>query len=197
MRRLITAVTATGLLGVGLISPGTASAHGAPTASVRSTASAKHYTPPPIRWGDCPTASLRDAGAECGMLTVPLDYARAKGAKIQLAVSRIEHTTSDADAQGVMLVNPGGPGGSGLELARLGAFIPNGGGDPYDWIGFDPRGVGRSVPSLTCDDDYFAAGRPPYVPDTKGIERAWLARTRLYARDCAAAAAAARLAHTN
>jgi pimeloyl-ACP methyl ester carboxylesterase len=100
--------------------------------------------------GQCPTASQQRAGAECGLLTVPLDYAKPQGTTIQLAVSRIKHKTSDADPQGVMLVNPGGPGGSGLGLSRLGEFVPNGEGDPYDWIGFDKRGVGRSVPSLTC-----------------------------------------------
>ena len=196
MKRLITAVAAAGLLGAGLLSPGTASALAGPTASTRSAAASTDYTPPDITWGVCPTAGLRNAGAECGMLTVPLDYAKPDGTTIQLAVSRIMHKTSDADAQGVMLVNPGGPGGSGLGLSRLGQFVPNGGGDPYDWIGFDPRGVGRSVPSLTCDGDYFAAGRPPYVPDTAAIERAWFAKTRQYARDCGASAASALLAHT-
>ena len=197
MRRMVPAVAAAGLLGTGLVmGPGTASAFGGPTASRHSTVTTGEYTPPPISWGVCPTASLRSAGAQCGMLTVPLDYAHPGGTKIQLAVSRIAHHTSDADAQGVMLVNPGGPGVSGLGLARLGAFIPGGGGEPYDWIGFDPRGVGRSVPSLTCDDDYFAPGRPPYVPDSHAIERAWFAKTRQYARDCGASAASALLAHT-
>jgi pimeloyl-ACP methyl ester carboxylesterase len=154
------------------------------------------YTPPPIQWGTCPTASLRNAGATCGMLTVPLDYAKPKGTKIQLAVSRIAHKTPDAQAQGPMLVNPGGPGGSGLGLARLGAFVPNGGGDPYDWIGFDPRGVGRSVPSLSCDTDYFAPGRPAYVPDHNGVRQYWWAKASAYAEDCASAGGAL-LRHTH
>src|SRR6478609_2395191 len=169
MRKLISAAAAI-TLGLGLAATGVATAapqhhphHGKHHAHHHGTPG---YTPPPITWGECPTASLRNAGATCGMLTVPLDYAKPRGEKIQLAVSRIAHKTSDAAAQGPMLVNQGGPGGSGLGLSRLGAFVPNGGGDPYDWIGFDPRGVGRSVPSLTCDDDYFAPGRPPYVPDT-------------------------------
>jgi len=194
MRRLVATLTA-GLLGIGLLTAGPALAapNSAGTAAARALAAG--YEPPPIPWGTCPTNSLRNAGAQCGLLTVPLDYANPSGTKIQLMVSRIAHKTSDADYQGVMLVNPGGPGGSGLGLARLGEFVPNNAGDPYDWIGFDPRGVGRSVPSLSCDGDYFAPGRPYYVPETPDLRRRWWDKTRQYARDCGAAAAAL-LAHT-
>src|SRR4051812_41262012 len=69
-----------------------------------------------IAWGACQDPGLANAGAQCGMLTVPLDYAKPHGAKIKLAVSRIKHTVPDSKAQGVMLVNPGGPGASGLGL---------------------------------------------------------------------------------
>ena len=186
MKRIASLVAAAALVGAGVTT--TTGADAAPQHQPGSHQVSHHhpphYTPPPIDWGECPSDSLQEAGAECGMLVVPLDYAKPRGTKIQLAVSRIEHTTSDADAQGVMLVNPGGPGGSGLELARLGAFVPNGAGDPYDWIGFDPRGVGRSVPSLTCDGDYFAPGRPAYVPETQAIKSFWLDKTRQYQRDC-------------
>jgi pimeloyl-ACP methyl ester carboxylesterase len=192
MRRLVAALTAV-LLGVGLL---TGHAVAAPNvAGTAATSSSIGYVPPPISWGVCPTNSLRNAGAQCGLLTVPLDYANPGGAKIQLMVSRILHKVADADYQGIMLVNPGGPGGSGLGLARLGEFVPNHGGDPYDWIGFDPRGVGRSIPSLSCDGNYFAPGRPYYVPETPDIRRAWWHKTRQYARDCAAAGGAL-LAHT-
>ena len=70
-----------------------------------------------------------------------------------------------------MLVNPGGPGGSGLGLARLGAFVPEQRRRPdYDWIGFDPRGVGSSQPSLSCDGEYFGGyNRPYYVPETAAL----------------------------
>lgn len=194
MRKLVSVVAAVALVGVGLTTTGaTAAPH-------HQQKPAKHqrvpsYTPPPIVWGECPTASLRNAGAQCGMLTVPLDYAKPGGTKIQLAVSRILHKTPDSEAQGPMLVNPGGPGGSGLGLARLGAFVPKNGGDPYDWIGFDPRGVGRSVPSLSCDPDYFAPGRPAYVPETRAIKSFWLTKARGYAEDCKAAGGAL-LKHT-
>ena len=79
-------------------------------------------------------------------MTAPLDYAQPGGQKIKLAVSRVIHTVADAKAQGLMLVNPGGPGGSGLALSVLGEAVPNRAGDAYDWIGFDPRGVGASRP---------------------------------------------------
>jgi pimeloyl-ACP methyl ester carboxylesterase len=150
--------------------------HGAP--------SVPSYTPPPIDWGTCTSASMVAAGARCGLLTVPLDYAKPNGAKIKIGVSEIKHLTSDADAQGIMLVNPGGPGGSGLNLARLGAFVPNGGGDPYDWIGFDPRGVGISLPSLACDGDYFPTDRPDYVPATRTLKTFWLKKSKGYAKAC-------------
>ena len=84
-----------------------------------------------------------------------------------------------------MLVNPGGPGGSGLIYSVLGAFVPGDVGSTYDWIGFDPRGVGDSVPALSCDPDYTAGPRPPYDPTTLRIEFAWLVKSAKYAIDCA------------
>ena len=86
-----------------------------------------------IAWGRCDDASLRKAGAKCAMLDVPLDYSNPGGAQIQIALSRIKHTTPIGQYQGVMLVNPGGPGGSGLGLADLGQYVPNHAGDAYDW----------------------------------------------------------------
>jgi pimeloyl-ACP methyl ester carboxylesterase len=195
MKKLVTTVTGAGLLVAGLTaSPAVGSAVAGTTTSGATSTRAAEYTPPPISWGQCASASLQRAGAQCGMLTVPLDYAKPQGTTIKIAVSRIMHKTSDANAQGVMLVNPGGPGGSGLSLARLGQFVPKHGGDPYDWIGFDPRGVGSSQPSLSCDTEYFRGPRPYYVPETPALRQAWWDKTRQYARDCGAAGGAL-LAH--
>src|SRR3954454_14452431 len=155
------------------------------------------YTPPPLIWGPCADEQLQDIGARCSMLTVPLDYDKPGGKKIQLAVSRLRHTSPDRKFQGVMLVNPGGPGGSGLSLSVLGIgdFIPGNADLQYDWIGFDPRGVGSSVPALACDGQYFGYDRPNYVPITPEIEQAWLDRSRGYANDCAGRPAAEVLDH--
>jgi pimeloyl-ACP methyl ester carboxylesterase len=138
-----------------------------------------------VAWGACADPGLAGAGAECGFVSVPLDYDHPNGTKIKLAVSRIKHKVSDDKYQGIMLVNPGGPGGSGLGLSTLGQFVPNGGGDPYDWIGFDPRGVGSSQPAISCIPDYFAGPRPEYVPWNSKLEKTWLDRSKAYANACA------------
>jgi pimeloyl-ACP methyl ester carboxylesterase len=138
-----------------------------------------------LTWGPCDNPTLVSFGAECAVLSVPLDYSKPNGTKIELAVSRVTHTVPDEEYQGIMLVNPGGPGGSGLIYSVLGAFVPGGVGASYDWIGFDPRGVGDSVPSLSCIPDYFAGPRPDYVvTNSREAERAWLDRSAAYSAAC-------------
>jgi pimeloyl-ACP methyl ester carboxylesterase len=143
--------------------------------------------PSTIKWGACSAASGLQGypGAQCAMLPVPLDYSHPNGAKIQLAISRVKHTVSAAKFQGVMLTNPGGPGGSGLNLSTLGGDVPNNVGGYYDWIGFDPRGVGASIPAVSCDTSYFNFDRPNYIPVQAGDLQAWLSRTQGYDANCA------------
>ncbi|WP_306207380.1 alpha/beta hydrolase [Actinoplanes sp. RD1] len=166
MRRIL----ATGVL-LGLVMSGGSVAVAAPAAK------------PAIKWGACSQPALK-ARAECGFLSVPLDHARPKGPKIQLAVSRVKHTVPEAQYQGVMLVNPGGPGGSGLAMSPLGGQVPRAAGAAYDWIGFDPRGVGASRPALSCDPSYQRYGRPQYVPASAAIEKDWRKRAAKYAAAC-------------
>jgi pimeloyl-ACP methyl ester carboxylesterase len=180
MKRLVVVVITVSLLVAGLLAG--APAQGATRAGSSPAAG--------IAWGSCSDPTLAEANAQCGFVEVPLDYRRPGGAKISLAVSRVRHTSPDADYQGVMLVNPGGPGGSGLVYSILGQFVPNGAGNTYDWIGFDPRGVGASRPSLSCIPDYFGYNRPYYIPVTRALERAWLARSKSYADACERNAAA-------
>ena len=140
-----------------------------------------------IKWTPCTDANLRAHRAECGFLTVPMDYSAPDGEKIEIAVSRVRHTVPAKKYQGVMLVNPGGPGGKGRALSVLGSLVPKQAGAAYDWIGFDPRGVGASRPALSCDADYAGYRRPPYVPTTAEIEKTWLQRAQGYAQACAKA----------
>jgi pimeloyl-ACP methyl ester carboxylesterase len=86
-----------------------------------------------------------------------------------------------------MLVNPGGPGASGLGLSVLGQYVPQNVGATYDWIGWDPRGVGASTPALSCKPNYLGYDRPPYVPRTAKLLATWKAKAKAYAVACAKA----------
>lgn len=192
MKKIFTVAAATaGLVGAGIAAP--AGSVAAPTTSSSDVSSS--FTPAPVEWGACSNARLVAAGAQCGFVEVPLDYSKPQGTKIKLAVSRIKAKTSADKRQGIMLVNPGGPGGSGLTLSRLGQWVPNGGGDPYDWIGFDPRGVGNSIPSLSCDGNYFGYNRPDYRAPQAGTAEIWQQKAAGYSQACAGADAKELLNH--
>ena len=116
---------------------------------------------------------------------MPLDYARPGGRSITLALSRVPATAPASQQQGDLLVNPGGPGGSGLSLAAFVAagLSPRVAAD-YNIIGFDPRGVGSSVPALTCDPSFFSGVRPDYIPASSAAEQTLINRAKTYAADC-------------
>ncbi|POM24482.1 Tripeptidyl aminopeptidase precursor [Actinomadura rubteroloni] len=145
--------------------------------------------PPAVAWAPCPNQDpvegTRLRGLDCGTLRVPLDHARPGGTMITLALTRLRHTA--ARSQGVVLLNRGGPGAHGRDMPadfRV-AFAPDVVA-AYDWIGFDPRGVGASRPALVCDTSYLNPGRPraDTRPASTAEENAWRARARAYARDC-------------
>src|SRR5262249_61796237 len=133
---------------------------GGPASSPAAGPAAATGRPGALHWHSCP---IPPAKMRCASLQVPLDYRHPSGRKITLAVSEMPATAPAAQQQGYLLVNPGGPGASGLSLAADVA----GGLDPtvdseYNIIGFDPRGVGSSVPALHCDPSFFAGVRPDY-----------------------------------
>ncbi|MFF8872565.1 alpha/beta hydrolase [Streptomyces massasporeus] len=154
--------------------PANASApHSANTAL--TTAAAK------VTWKKCGTDDTPTL--QCGSVKVPLDYAKPRGKQITLALSRVPHTASKS--QGPLLVNPGGPGGSGLSLAEfVASSLPKSVAAQYDVIGFDPRGVGKSQPALDCKPGHFDPVRPDSVPSTPALEKANLARAKAFAKAC-------------
>jgi len=102
-----------------------------------------------LYWGDCrPFATMshqrglyRSKDLECTQVEVPLDYADPDGRTISLAVLR--RPAGDPERRiGVLLINPGGPGASGMEAAAaLSAEIEKTSiGERFDFVGFDPRG---------------------------------------------------------
>ncbi|WP_200940102.1 alpha/beta hydrolase [Aeromicrobium sp. Root495] len=139
---------------------------------------------PKITWKACESAGLASRGAQCADVAVPLDHTKPRGKKITIAISRIKHTVPDSQYQGAMFVNPGGPGGSGLTLSVLGEYVPKNAGAAYDWIGFDPRGVGSSSPAVSCQPTYAGYNRPKYVPTSASIKKAWFAKTYRYTKAC-------------
>lgn len=109
-----------------------------------------------LSWRSCGVSGGRRV--ECAELQVPLDHDKPEGERILIALNRIL-APADVEHRGVLLYNPGGPGGSGKEIGRILAGIGNFDAiaPGFDIIGFDPRGVGDSS-ALECEfiDDFLA-----------------------------------------
>jgi pimeloyl-ACP methyl ester carboxylesterase len=136
-------------------------------------------------WSHCGGIPAEAGVRDCTMLSVPLNYADPGGRHISLALDMVPATAPKSQQQGIMLVNPGGPGASGLGLAEEVAqgLSPSVASD-YDIIGFDPRGVGSSVPALSCDPSFFSTVRPNYIPANASAEQVLINRAKMYADDC-------------
>jgi pimeloyl-ACP methyl ester carboxylesterase len=135
-----------------------------------------------LSWHAC---TGQPAGVECSSLQVPLNYADPGGRKITLALSMVPATAPVSQRQGVLLVNPGGPGAPGLALAaEVAEGISAKVAADYDIVGFDTRGVGASVPALSCDPTFFSGVRPDYVPANAAAEQVLINRAREYAAGC-------------
>ncbi|WP_306999069.1 alpha/beta hydrolase [Amycolatopsis thermophila] len=114
----------------------------------------------PLTWGDCaPYATSDDIRSafgrkdlQCARLTVPLDYAKPQGDTITIGVLRHKAT---GNRIGSLVINPGGPGASGMYAAAgLASQVGNTElGKRFDLVGFDPRGIGASQPEVTCLTD--------------------------------------------
>jgi pimeloyl-ACP methyl ester carboxylesterase len=103
---------------------------------------------------------------DCGSVTVPQDWHNPHNGKtFSIALVRV-HNNRETDPLGSLLMNPGGPGVSGVDDAvGLIQELPNDVSRRFDLIGFDPRGVGRSAP-ITClsakeEDASYAADPDP------------------------------------
>ncbi|MEO3850839.1 alpha/beta hydrolase [Streptomyces sp. B8F3] len=158
-------------------------------ASLSAAAPTSAATPTPgggqtVDWGPCSAEQhpeLVEAGAECGHLTVPLDYAAPQGRTIEIAVSRIRATAEPAQRRGILLANPGGPGGPGLDYPLALSPVLGKVADRYDLIGFDPRFLGGSTP-LACTPP---AGPPaPATGNHRQVFDATVASARDMARRC-------------
>ncbi|WP_327313286.1 alpha/beta hydrolase [Streptomyces sp. NBC_01235] len=142
-----------------------------------------------IDWQDCPADWGLEKPIQCGWVTVPLDYAKPNGKQIKLAVDRIGNTGTAQERQGALVYNPGGPGGSGLRFPRrvtTKAPVWTNVAKAYDFVGFDPRGVGHSAP-ISCIDpqEFVKAPKADPVPDSEADKLAQIKLAREYADGCA------------
>ena len=125
-----------------------------------------------IAWGSCTGDDAPEEPFECAEFTVPLDHMVPGDETVSLALVRLP---ADGESRGVILTNPGGPGGSGFD------FVVNAGEAlvqsldlaDYDLIGFDPRGVDRSG-GLRCLSDelmdkYLYVDSTPDTPEEQKL----------------------------
>lgn len=159
-----------GLMVLALVAGCTTSTAGAPVAPVVErrgptgsvpSGMEKFYSQP-LTWEDCKSYARSDPdrqamgarGLQCTRLTVPLDYTKPDGDTITIGVLRKPAAKSDKRI-GSLVINPGGPGASGMSAAaHLSAQVRDSElGERFDFVGFDPRGVGASEPTVHCLND--------------------------------------------
>lgn len=137
--------------------------------------------PSSLGWKACGEPGER---FECATLTVPLDHDTPNGPTVDLAVIRLPAPPA-ATRLGSLVVNPGGPGASGVEFVRAAAVdtFPTELRTRFDIVGFDPRGVGTSRP-ITCGGSAGDLLTLDLAPDDDGERRAVLNAAQRAARDC-------------
>ncbi len=139
---------------------------------------------PHISWQSC---GADHSGFECAAVAVPLDYDRPRGATTTLALAR-KPATDQAHRIGTLFINPGGPGGSGVNFAfgfgeQLSANLDG----RFDILGFDPRGIAKSDP-IHCfdsaDDRGAFLASVPAFPYQAAQERPFFDTARSLAPRC-------------
>ncbi|PRZ43696.1 alpha/beta hydrolase family protein [Antricoccus suffuscus] len=192
------------LIGVLLVTAGcTSTVTGLATPAMSNPASAyvdplaPLPTPPTpnITWDDCTNLikpqlsgqpnSDRDITYGCGRLDVPVDYAHPDAKTLSLFLVKA-HLAGQSNRIGSLVVNPGGPGGSGADLAiGLSLSLPMGILQRFDVVGFDPRGVGNSAP-LVCLDraQKDAEAASPPRPNTPAEITNFTNHAHQFASDC-------------
>jgi pimeloyl-ACP methyl ester carboxylesterase len=156
-----------------------------PSAVPSAVSSGPPATPAPItvaraHWSDCGRGFL------CADIRVPKDYASPSSGYVNVSILELPATDSKSRI-GSLIVNPGGPGGSGVEFVRDEAAVD---GFPatlrkhFDIVGFDPRGVNSST-AVRCIDNLDGRAEIDPTPDDAAELKALVADARIYAAACA------------
>jgi pimeloyl-ACP methyl ester carboxylesterase len=131
-----------------------------------------------IKWQSC------NQDFQCATLAVPIDYSKLSTGTFEIALLKYEARTSKK--LGSLIVNPGGPGGSGVDYAYAAEYIFSPAIlDRYDIVGFDPRGVSRSAP-IRClnDKELDANNNSDNKPDNEKEFQQILTDTQKYVEIC-------------
>src|SRR5690348_1104246 len=116
-----------------------------------------------LRWRPC------NKGFQCARMLVPFDYQRPAGRRFSLPVIKLP-ASSPGQRIGSLVVNPGGPGGSGVQYAlQARSQVSPAVRARFDVVGFDPRGVAGSIPAVSCLTDpqldrFFSTNDDPATP---------------------------------
>jgi len=173
------------VVSLAMLAAGCSGAAAGPAAAPAPTTLAGYYAQR-LDWQPC------HDGFECAQLLVPFDYTRPARRRFSLPVIKLP-AAEESRRIGALVVNPGGPGGSGVQYA-LGARseFPSALLARFDIVGFDPRGVAASQPALTCMtgpqlDQYLATDD---MPASAAQLAEVVAQSKLYAARCAQNSAA-------
>jgi pimeloyl-ACP methyl ester carboxylesterase len=131
-----------------------------------------------LDWTSC---SDKAAGAQCAQLKVPLDYLHPAARSITLPVIKVP--AKGSDPVGNLVVNPGGPGGSGVDMAaQASAYFTDPVLQAFNIVGFDPRGVGTINCVTDSQLDAFISANPE--PMGAAEQDSSIAAQRRFDRGC-------------
>lgn len=131
-----------------------------------------------IDWQPCPDTEPADQ-VDCATIDVPLDYHRPWGERIEIGLARRQAENPD-EKIGTILMDPGGPGGSGVGSIIGGNPLTGEAAERFDIVGFDPRGVNTSTRvdcGETAVEDVAAIGIPQDEASFEALEAANAALT--------------------
>jgi pimeloyl-ACP methyl ester carboxylesterase len=135
----------------GAVAEGSAASTGSPAKGDPPEPGAEPGSVAAVAWHACGSDVQGGTKVECASYDVPLDYEDPQAGTATIALDRLRATGSERI--GTLFLNPGGPGGSGVDFVAAVGTSPIFAGlrEHFDLVGFDPRGTNRSTPSIACE----------------------------------------------
>ena len=136
-----------------------------------------------LHWHICKSF---DQSFLCSELAVPIDYTRPSAGNLNLAL--IERPATDAPVLGDIVINPGGPGGSGVQYLEYESYyFPAELTDHFNLVSFDPRGVGQSDPVACLGASALVHNVLSFDPDPVTVAQVStrVSDEKAFARSCA------------